>query len=286
MQKMPLQRTEGTRNSLDDIAISTKQQPYCRDSSGVIYCGDCLDLMKDWPDGCVDLVLTDPPYGTTACKWDTIIPLEPMWKQLKRLIKSNGAIVMTASQPFTTTLIASNIEMFKYCWVWEKPQGTGHLNAKLQPLKNCEDVVVFYEKQCIYNPQMVGNKQRKITRSGLKSKTENYGKFTEEACSIYEGRYPVSLVKFDRDENIGHPTQKPIALMEYLIRTYTDENNTILDFACGSGTTCVAAKMLGRRYIGIDISEEYCQIARDRLRAVDTGVPVKEARAGQGALFD
>jgi len=248
-----------------------------------IICGDCLDVMKDLSDECVDLILADVPYGTTACKWDTIIPLEPMWKQLKRLIKPNGAIVMTASQPFTTTLIASNMKMFKYCWVWEKSRKTGFLNAKKQPLRTTEDVVVFYGKQCTYNPQMKQVKERFVSRSG---EYDGYGKHVALSKGNGGVENPFNLIRIKSESTCLHPTQKPVALMEYLIKTYTNEGELVLDFACGSGTTCKAAQNLGRRYIGIDISPEYCKIAEERLRAVDTGVPVKEARAGQQALFE
>jgi site-specific DNA-methyltransferase (adenine-specific) len=226
--------------------------------------GDCLEEMAKLELGSIDMVMTDPPYGTTACKWDSIIPLEPMWEQLKRLIKPNGAIVMTASQPFTTTLIASNMKMFKYCWVWDKKQGTGFLNAKKQPLRSCEDVVVFYGKQCTYNPQMrTGFKPYKCKQGA--TKTQNYGKQTG-AITISNGdRYPLSRIEFLRDSNKQHPTQKPVALMEYLIKTYTNECETVLDFTMGSGTTGVACKNLNRNFIGIEKDPEYFKIAEERI---------------------
>jgi len=227
--------------------------------------GDCLDIMPLLPAGCIDLVLTDPPYGTTACKWDSVIPLADMWDAVRRVTRKNSAVVMTAAQPFTTALIHSNIKNFKYCWVWEKPQGTGHLNAKKQPLKSCEDVAVFYAKQCLYNPQMVGSEKRVVTRSGEESKTDNYGKFTEHARSEYVGRYPKALLKVNRDKNLGHPTQKPVALMEYLIKTYTNEGDTVLDFTMGSGTTGVACVNTGRSFVGIEQDPKYFQIAKDRI---------------------
>ncbi len=227
--------------------------------------GECLDEMKSIEDGSVDMVLADPPYGTTACKWDTVIDLDEMWAQLKRIIKPNGAIVMTASQPFTSKLISSNYEMFKYCWVWEKPQGTGHLNAKKQPLKNAEDVTVFYSRQCKYNPQMTGDKKRTVSRSGKLSTTENYGKFTNIEKSEYVGRYPKSILSFGRDKTKGHPTQKPVALMEYLIKTYTNDGDTVLDFTMGSGTTGVACKQTNRDFIGIELDPDYFKIAEKRI---------------------
>jgi site-specific DNA-methyltransferase (adenine-specific) len=256
-----------------------------------IICGDCLEVMKDWPDGCVDLVLTDPPYGTTACEWDSIIPLEPAWEVLKWIIKPNGAIVMTGAQPFTTTLIASNMKAFKYCWVWEKSRPTGHLNANRMPMKNVEDIVVFYDKQATYNPQMTQGKPNHVaegTKRITKATNNCYGTFENSVQKRTFTKYPKQILQFQQQDptKIIHPTQKPVALMEYLIKTYTNEGEIVIDFAMGSGTTCVAAKKLGRKYIGIDISEEYCQIARERLKSVDTGVPVKEARRGQKALFE
>ena len=223
--------------------------------------GDCLEAMKEIPDGSVDLVLTDPPYGTTACKWDSIIPLEPMWEQLKRVIKPNGAIVMTASQPFTSILGASNIKDLRYSWVWEKTAATGHLNAKRMPMKNAEDVLVFYSKQPTYNPQDL-KPLNKIVRRGNngdcygKSGNKNFQEFTN---------YPRTIQKFSSEGKTVHPTQKPVALMEYLIKTYTNEGETVLDFAMGSGTTGVAAKNLNRSFIGIELDETYFNIAKERI---------------------
>ena len=229
--------------------------------------GDCLELMKTIPDGSVDMVLTDPPYGTTACKWDTVIPLEPMWEQLKRITKKNGAIVMTASQPFTSVLVTSNLGMFKYCWVWEKTLFSNFALVKKQPAKKHEDITVFYAAQPTYNPQMeVGtpytDKPRKRTMGvtgdavPMKSAINNLGT-----------RYPSSVQKVSNGNNKSvHPTQKPVALMEYLIKTYTNEGGTVLDFTMGSGTTGVAAKNLGRSFIGIELDPTYFQIAKERIK--------------------
>lgn len=233
-------------------------------SEPVLIFGDCLDAMAELPDDSVDMVLTDPPYGTTKCKWDSIIPLEPMWDQLKRVTKPNGAIVMTASQPFTTTLIASNMEMFKYCWVWNKGQGTGFLNAKKQPLRSCEDVVVFYGSQCTYNPVMrTGFKPYKCAQG--RTKTQNYGKQTGAVTVSNGERYPLTLIEFKGDSSKSHPTQKPVALMEYLIKTYTNKGETVLDFAMGSGTTGVACANFGRDFIGIENNKEYFNISKERI---------------------
>ena len=221
--------------------------------------GNCLERMKEIPDGSVDMVLTDPPYGTTACKWDSIIPLEPMWEQLKRIIKPNGAIVMTASQPFTTTLISSNMKMFKYCWVWKKSKPTGHLNAKKQPLKTYEDIVLFYSKQCTYNPQGVRPTDKFVSRTNR----GNYGECSKTTRQTVTN-YPRNIVEFPSIDGV-HQTQKPVALMEYLIKTYTNEGETVLDFTMGSGTTGVAAQNLNRNFIGIELDEGYFNIAKQRI---------------------
>jgi len=233
--------------------------------------GECLEQMKTIADGSIDMVLTDPPYGTTACKWDSIIPLEPMWEQLKRITKKNGAIVMTASQPFTTTLIASNMKMFKYCWVWQKSRKTGFLNAKKQPLRTIEDVVVFYGKQCTYIPQVTAGHEP--TRSGaaqVRGDGVYMGGLKSTGCKGKTERYPTNvIVKKSHHNGYGrkHPTQKPVALMEYLIKTYTSEDETVLDFTMGSGTTGVACANLNRDFIGIEQDDKYFQIAEQRIEA-------------------
>ena len=229
--------------------------------------GDCLEKMKDIPDGSVDMVLTDPPYGTTACKWDSIIPLEPMWEQLKRVIKPNGAIVMTASQPFTTTLIASNMKMFKYCWVWEKSQAVGHLNAWRMPMKKTEDITVFYSKQCTYNPELTDKPVENIRPITARTKkTDCYG---DHGLDVHkcpaDKSMPATIIRFNNAQGTAHPTQKPVALMEYLIKTYTNEGETVLDFTMGSGTTGVACKNLNRNFIGIELDPEYFKIAEKRI---------------------
>jgi len=223
--------------------------------------GDCLEEMKNIPDGSIDMVLTDPPYGTTACKWDSIIQLEPMWKQLKRLIKPNGAIVMTASQPFTSKLVVSNIGMFSCQWIWEKEQGVNFMMAKKQPMKVHEDVLIFCKKQPTYNPQMtVGTPYI----SGKGDSGEVTGKVKKVQTTNTGTRYPRSIQKINRQTGI-HPTQKPVALMEYLIKTYTNESETVLDFTMGSGTTGVACKNLNRDFIGIELDENYFKIAKERI---------------------
>jgi len=238
-----------------------------------IYCGDCLELMPDIPDGSIDMILTDVPYGTTACSWDTIIPLEPMWEQIKRVIKPNGAIVMTASQPFTTTLISSNMKMFKYEWIWEKSVASCPFDAKNKPMKIHDNIVIFSlgdvptnsRNKMKYFPQELC----KINRvcKNLKTNRVSYGGNRPGLNNTYVQSftgYPTSILKFRNDKRL-HPTQKPVALFEYLIKTYTNEGDTVLDFVIGSGTTAVACIRTGRRYIGMEISQEYCDIANKRI---------------------
>lgn len=231
--------------------------------------GDCLELMKDIPDGSVDMVLADPPYGITACKWDSIISLEPMWEHLKRVIKPNGAIVMTASQPFTTMLIASNMKMFRYCWYWNKVLPRGHLNAKKMPLRVIEDIPVFYLKPPTYNPQKTKGHKRKVARTKyVKEGGEQvYGGEVRDTLYDSDERYPNGLITISsaNQQNRVHPTQKPVALMEYLIKTYTNPGELVLDFAMGSGTTGVACVNTGRRFIGIELNKKYYEIACKRI---------------------
>lgn len=232
--------------------------------------GDCLERMKEIPDGSVDMVLADVPYGTTACAWDSVIPLEPMWEQLKRIIKPRGAIVMTASQPFTSVLVCSNIKMFKYDWTWRKPKGTGHLNAKRQPMRDKEDIVVFCSGQTIYNPQMTSGAPYKDkagkSHDARTSMTDSYGAYTNFRNDNDGKRYPKQVLEFGVVErNTVHPTQKPVALMEYMIKTYTNEDETVLDFTAGSFTTGVACVNLDRKFIGIEMDEKYFEIGSNRV---------------------
>lgn len=232
----------------------------------MIYHGDCLDTMPTLPDGSVDMVMCDPPYGTTACKWDSIIPLEPMWEQLKRLIKPNGAIVMTASQPFTSVLVMSNIKMWRYELVWDKQRGSDFLNANRKPLNSHENAQVFYKKLPTYNKQPWYAKPYKKTKNG--SLSDCYGDRGTALSESKDGkRHPLSIISIPRDGTRLHPTQKPVALMEYLIKTYTNEGETVLDFTMGSGTTGVACRNLGRDFIGIEKDAEYFEIAKQRIEA-------------------
>ena len=229
--------------------------------------GDCLELLKDLPDGSVDFILTDPPYGTTACKWDTVIPFEPMWSELKRVIKPNGAIALFGSEPFSSALRMSNIKQFKYDWVWDTVNKvTGYFNAKRKPLTNHEIISIFFKKPCLYNPQprKVNYKTRKFNNN----KSDNYatGNNIDNGRLIKKG-YPRSIIsiKGKMTSNQRHPTQKPVPLLEYLIKTYTLENETVLDFTMGSGSTGVACKNLNRDFIGFELDEKYFSIAEERI---------------------
>lgn len=228
--------------------------------------GDCLERMKEIPDGSIDMILTDPPYGTTACKWDSIIPLEPMWEQLKRIIKPNGAIVMTASQPFTSALGASNIGWLKYTWVWDKVRPSGFQVAKYRPMMRHEDVLVFGKGKVTYNRQMEQRDKPVKGRVASKSLSSPLA-YNDGIVRTYTEKNPQSILVFNKgsDGKYVHPTQKPVALMEYLIKTYTNEGETVLDFTMGSGSTGVAAKNLNRNFIGIELDEEYFKIAQDRI---------------------
>ena len=236
-----------------------------------LHLGDCLEVMKTIPNGSVDAIITDPPYGTTACKWDSVIPFEPMWEQLKRIIKPNGAVVLFGSEPFSSALRMSNIKNYKYDWKYIKEKGTGHLNAKKMPMNNFEDVCIFYKKQCLYNPQFTYKKPYARLNGSKNALNKGcYGKTKDSYNTINkEGkRYPLRTLNFKSDsQRFGslHPTQKPVELMEYLIKTYTNENETVLDFTMGSGTTGVAAKNLNRNFIGIEQDENYFNIATERI---------------------
>jgi len=229
--------------------------------------GDCLQLMKTIESGSIDAIITDPPYGTTACKWDSVIPFDPMWEQLNRIIKPNGAIVLFGSEPFSSALRMSNIKNFKYDWIWEKPKGTGHLNAKRMPMNNYENISLFYKKQCLYNPQFTYGLPYK-SKSG-KSSFDGYGKDNRKGNDSYGKRYPKRVLNFNVVErNTKHPTQKPVELMEYLIKTYTNEQETVLDFTMGSGSTMLACKNLNRNGIGIEMDKGYFNIAEERINKI------------------
>ena len=230
--------------------------------------GNCLERMKEIPDGSIDFILTDPPYGTTQCKWDTVIHFDLMWEQLKRIIKPNGAIVLFGAEPFSSLLRCSNIKNFKYDWVWEKSKATGFLNSKKQPLRAHEIISVFYSKPPTYNPQMVEglpyNKGVRKEQTG----EDVYSSFEQVEVKSEGFRYPRSVQYFKTAENEGgfHKTQKPVALLEYLIKTYTQENETVLDFTFGSGSTGVACVNTNRNFIGVELDEKYFNIAEKRIQ--------------------
>ena len=225
-------------------------------------CGDCLELMKDIPDKSIDMILCDLPYGTTKNKWDSIIPLEELWMQYKRIIKDDGAIALFSQMPFTASLVNSNIKMFRYEWIWEKDNGTGFLNANKMPLKIHENIEIFYKKTPVYNPQMRTGFKPYKTFTGRK--TTNYGDFDRVETKSSGERYPIDIIKFKKDSGL-HPTQKPVALLEYLIKTYTNEGATVLDNCMGSGSTGVACVNTNRNFIGIELDEKYFNIAKERI---------------------
>ena len=237
--------------------------------------GDCLKVMKDIPDKSIDMILCDLPYGTTACKWDTIIPFEPLWEQYKRIIKDNGAIVLTASQPFTSALVMSNIKDFRYEIIWEKERPTNIFFLKKQIAKYHENILVFYQKQPTYNPQMVkreGNHSQKEKEYDLLKCDNNGSKTHLKQTYAYskdynpELVYPKSVLKINRDrQKDAHPTQKPVALFEYLIKTYTNEGDLVLDNCAGSGTTAIACLNTNRNYILIEKEPEYIEVINKRI---------------------
>ena len=237
-----------------------------------IYLGDCLELIpKHIEDKSIDMIFCDLPYGTTQNKWDSVIDLDKLWTGYKRVIKDNGAIVLFAAQPFTSALIMSNPKMFKYDWIWQKPKGTGHLNAKKQPMRDKEDVLVFYKKQCTYNPQMTEGApyKDKAGKDHTKSTsmTGSYGSYTNYREVNKGVRYPKQVQQFGVVERgTLHPTEKPLEIVEYMIKTYTNEGDLILDNTCGSGTTGRGAKNLNRDYIMMEMDKEYYEIANKRLQ--------------------
>jgi site-specific DNA-methyltransferase (adenine-specific) len=225
--------------------------------------GDCLEIMESLPDGSVDMILCDLPYGTTQNKWDSVIPFEPLWVQYKRICK--GAIVLTATQPFSSALGASNIRNLKYSWSWVKPH-TGQLNAKRMPLKNVEDILVFYSGKTTYNPQFSPGRPYTVKRKGYVG-AESYGAQRDHDTVSDGARYPKQVLEFAESSNGRlHPTQKPVALMEYLIRTYTNAGEVIMDNTMGSGTTGVACVNTGRHFIGMEKDKSYFEIACQRIR--------------------
>lgn len=238
--------------------------------NGQIALGDCLDVMRSVPSASVDMILCDLPYGTTQNKWDSVIPFEPLWSEYWRICR--GPVVLTAAQPFTSALVMSCPDRFKYCWVWKKSQAVGHLNAWKQPMRNTEDIAVFYKNQCIYNPELIDKKPENIRPQTKRTKTsDNYGNHGLDVFKCPANKsMPATIIEFNNEQGTIHPTQKPVALFEYLIRTYTNEGDTVMDNCLGSGTTAIAAENTGRRWIGIERDPTYFGLACDRIaRAVN-----------------
>lgn len=253
-----------------------------------IYNGDCLEIMdKLIKEGIVfDAIITDPPYGTTACKWDSVIPFDEMWERLNKLIKPNGAIVLFGSEPFSSNLRMSNIKNYKYDWKWDKVTGTGHLVAKHRPMQRIEDIMIFSKNKHIYNPQMeelteeeYKKKLAKLSKKTYKSNSELTHSHMELSSSDrntdnYNKKYPSNVLVYSKyikecnNKVRVHPTQKPVDLMEYLIKTYTNENDIVLDFTCGSGSTGVACMNTNRRFIGIELDKKYFEIGKKRIEDV------------------
>ena len=230
-----------------------------------LYHGDCLTILPTLSDNSVDMLLVDLPYGTTACKWDSIISLDKLWAQYNRICKENAAMVFTSAQQFTTVLASSNLANLKYEWIWEKPQGTNPMNAKVMPLKSHENILVFYRKKPTYNPQMWYSTPYAGFVSDSAKIGEVYGKQQSKHRDNPEGsRYPKTVLRYKQEKGL-HPTQKPVGLMEYMIKTYTNEGDTVLDNTMGSGTTGFACLNTNRNFVGIESDEKYFNIAKDRL---------------------
>ncbi|HCT4330319.1 site-specific DNA-methyltransferase [Morganella morganii] len=232
-----------------------------------LYHGCCFDVLPTIESGTIDMVCADIPYGTTQCKWDSVLNLQRMWEELYRVAKPEAAIVLFSAQPFTSVLVASNIRDWKTEWIWEKTHATGFLNAKRQPLRAHENIQVFYRKPPVYNPQMTHGHERKTSSRG-EPKTEVYGAATKMVSYDSTSRYPRDVQKFpsDKQKNGGlHPTQKPVSFVQYLIETYSNQGETVLDFTMGSGTAAIASKNSGRRFIGIERELQYYKIAKQRV---------------------
>jgi site-specific DNA-methyltransferase (adenine-specific) len=242
-------------------------------TTNTIYNDDCLDGMKYIKDGCIDMILCDLPYGSTKCKWDSIIPLTKLWIQYKRIIKCKGAIVLTGSQPFTSIVITSNLDGFKYCWVWEKNRGSNFASTKYQPMKEHEDIMIFCNETTTYNPQPTSRAESGKLRANYNINASNTNKRDcySNIKSIDSGlidpnnRCPRSIIKFNTEVGF-HPTQKPVNLFEYLIKTYTNENEIVLDNCIGSGTTAIACINTNRKFVGFELDPTYFEIASNRIK--------------------
>jgi site-specific DNA-methyltransferase (adenine-specific) len=226
--------------------------------------------MKRIPDGSIDMILCDLPYGTTNCQWDSVIPFEPLWAEYKRISKQGAAIVLTSAQPFTSALVLSNPKWFRYDLIWDKVKGTGFLNAKHRPMRNHEVICVFSNAKSTYNPQMSFGHNRKVSRRGKQHQTDVYGEMNKDYTYDSTERYPRSIITISTDTQNSslHPTQKPVELFEYLVRTYTNPGETVLDNCMGSGTTAIACIKTGRNFIGFELDAEYCRVANERIKTV------------------
>lgn len=259
-------------------------KPYFEEKGITIYNGDCLEAMRLIPDSSIDACITDPPYGTTACSWDSVIPFAPMWAGLKRIVKKNGAIVLFGSQPFTSALVMSNPQMFRYQWVWNKKISGNPFLVSVQPLKIHEDVCVFSRESHDYNPEM---------RTGEMRPKGGYGSgqmfHVPRTTSVNDTYYPVSILEFSNAERGDHPTQKPIDLLRYLVRTYTNEGETVLDFTCGSGTTGVACVIEKRNAVLIEQDAGYCEVGAARIKraqGVACDIPKRVKQYAPTPLFE
>lgn len=244
-------------------------------SKYTLHLGDCLEILPTLPPASAEAIITDLPYGTTACSWDEIIPFAPMWEQVKRILKPRGVFVTTASQPFTSKLIMSNVDWFRYEWIWDKNRPSGFQNAKTQPMRQHENVVVFSKNGHTYNPQKTKRDKPIKGRIYSKSESNRITSKLDNVTRVYTDKNPITIIWASKDEEQReHPTQKPVALYEYLIKTYTNEGDTVLDFCMGSGTTGVAALKTGRKFIGIEKKSEYFDIARKRIEAAAMQEPL------------
>lgn len=258
-------------------------KPYYEEKGITLYQANCLDAMRHIPDASIDACITDPPYGTTACSWDAVIPFAPMWAELKRIIKRNGAIVLFGSQPFTSALVMSNPQMFRYCWQWNKKLAGNPFLAKTQPLKVHEDIAVFSRETHVYNPEMKHGQMRQ--------KGGGFSRLFQVQCSTTtnDEYYPTSVLEFGNAERGDHETRKPIDLLRYLVRTYTNEGDTVLDFTCGSGTTGVACVIEKRGCVLIEQVAHYCEVSAARIKraqGIACDIPKRVKQYAPAPLFD
>ena len=246
-----------------------QENRYFETDNGILYCGEAIQTMSKFPEKIFDAIITDPPYGTTACKWDTIIPFDDMWKELKRIRQDRTPIALFGSEPFASLLRVNNLKEFKYDWIWKKERPTNPLSVKRQPPRYTDNILVFYKKQPKFYPQKIKRREENKRRNKprvYKDRTKvDTNKYEERVLSgISDYIYQPNILEFSMERGL-HPTQKPIRLIEFLLKVYTDKNNLVLDFACGSGTTAMACEKLNRRWVGIELNTGYCEIAKERI---------------------